>query len=561
MIFNFFKFFLIILLFYQTSVYSKISNNSDFNSKNLSNYFSALLLFNNKKNSKALEHFSLSKQLINSHEPYLENYVNSLVIEGQVSKAIKELKFNLGKKNSNFFEAYLLLTLDSVRKKNFKKSKEYLNKIANFKENGTLQRIIYDSLKKYIYLFENKKIPKKNPGLGNLGVINMAFESCYLGERNTDVYFLNIINENDINYSRYIFFYINYLIEQNRYQEINELVDQIDILDANLLILQSKKWINENNLYNFTNIFSCKSENDILAEFIYIIANLYSSENDFDKSNFYNQISMFLNPKFVFNLSLTAENHYMNQNYRECEKILKKFNKKNIAYYWFRVKKEAFIIAKEHNNKKSLNYLNLKFKKIKNPSVKMLLDLANISKSFEEYNIAIEYYNNVLPKLSMNSINYSDILYKRGSSYERLGEFSKSDKDLLQSLEINPDDPYTLNYLAYSWLERNYKIETAMEMLEIAYKKKKNDPYIIDSIGWAYYLVGDFFKAEKLIEKAIQLMPDDPIVNDHYGDILWSLNKKMQARYYWKSVLNFEDTEESMKEKINIKLLKGPNKI
>ena len=85
----------------------------------------------------------------------------------------------------------------------------------------------------------------------------MAFESCYLGERNTDVYFLNIINENDINYSRYIFFYINYLIEQNRYQEINELVDQIDILDANLLILQSKKWINENNLYNFTNIFSC----------------------------------------------------------------------------------------------------------------------------------------------------------------------------------------------------------------------------------------------------------------------------------------------------------------
>ena len=98
----------------------------------------------------------------------------------------------------------------------------------------------------------------KNPGLGNLNIINRAFESCYLGARSTDVYFLNIINENDVNYSRYIFFYINYLIEQNRYQEINELVDQIDILDANLLILQSKKWINENNFSNFTNIFSVK---------------------------------------------------------------------------------------------------------------------------------------------------------------------------------------------------------------------------------------------------------------------------------------------------------------
>ena len=325
--------------------------------------------------------------------------------------------------------------------------------------------------------------------------------------------------------------------------------------------MQSKKWINENNLYNFTNIFSCKSENDILAEFIYIIANLYSSENDFDKSNFYNQISIFLNPKFVFNLSLTAENHYMNQNYRECEKILKKFNKKNIAYYWFKVKKEAFIIAKEHNNKKSLNYLNLKFKKIKNPSVKMLLDLANISKSFEEYNIAIEYYNNVLPKLSMNSINYSDILYKRGSSYERLGEFSKSDKDLIQSLEINPDDPYTLNYLAYSWLERNYNIDTAIEMLEEAYKREQNDPYIIDSIGWAYYLVNDFSKAEKFIKRAIELMPSDPIVNDHYGDILWKLDRKIQATYYWKNVLSFKDTEEKMKKDINIKLLKGLNNI
>ncbi len=561
MIFNFFKFLLIILLFYQTSVYSKIINNTEFNSKNLSNYFSALLLFNNKKNSKALDHFSLSKQLINNHDPYLENYVNSLVIEGQVSKAIKELKFNLGKKNSNFFEAYLLLTLDSIKKKNFKKSKEYLNKIANFKENGALQQIIYESLKKYIYLFENKKVLMKNPGLGNLNIINRAFESCYLGARSTDVYFLNIINENDVNYSRYIFFYINYLIEQNRHQEINEILDQMDTLDANLLILQSKKWINENNFSNFTNIFSCKSENDILAEFIYIIANIYSSENDFNRSNFYNQISMFLNPKFIFNLSLTAENHYMNENYRECEKTLEKFNKKNLAYYWFKVKKKTFIIAKEYDNEKSFNYLNLNFKKIKNPSIKMLFDVANISKSFEEYDIAIGYYNNVLSQLTPNSKNYSDILYKRGSSYERLGEFSKSDNDLLQSLEINPDDPYTLNYLAYSWLERNYKIETAIEMLERAYKKKQNDPYIIDSIGWAYYLVGDFSKAEQLMKQALVLMPDDPIVNDHYGDILWSLNKKMQAQYYWKSVLNLKDTEESMKEKINIKLLKGPNKI
>ena len=91
--------------------------------------------------------------------------------------------------------------------------------------------------------------------------------------------------------------------------------------------------------------------------------------------------------------------------------------------------------------------------------------------------------------------------------------------------------------------------------------KKKNDPYIIDSVGWAYYLVDDLVKAEQFMNKAIQLMPNDPIVNDHYGDILWKLDRKIQAIYYWNSVLNFEDTEEDMKQDTKIKLLKGPKKI
>ena len=83
----------------------------------------------------------------------------------------------------------------------------------------------------------------------------------------------------------------------------------------------------------------------------------------------------------------------------------------------------------------------------------------------------------------------------------------------------------------------------------------------MDSVGWAYYLVGDLIKAEQFLRKAIEIMPDDPIVNDHYGDILWEMNRKTQAKYYWQSVLNFENTEDDMKEKINIKLLKGPKKI
>ena len=98
-------------------------------------------------------------------------------------------------------------------------------------------------------------------------------------------------------------------------------------------------------------------------------------------------------------------------------------------------------------------------------------------------------------------------------------------------------------------------------MLEIAYAQSKNDPYIIDSIGWAYYLTGDYVRAENLLRKAIELMPSDPIVNDHYGDILWKLDRKMQANYFWNNVLSFEDIEDQMKKDIHYKIFKGPKEI
>ena len=163
----------------------------------------------------------------------------------------------------------------------------------------------------------------------------------------------------------------------------------------------------------------------------------------------------------------------------------------------------------------------------------------------------------MLSQIDENSDSYADTLYRRGGSYERLGQYQKSDSDLLQSLKISPEDPYVMNYLAYNWLERNYKIEEAIQMLERAYEQKKNDPYIIDSIGWGYYLIGDYINAERYLKQAVQLMPNDPIVNDHYGDILWKLDRKLQAKYFWKNVLNLETTENDLKKSILKKLLKG----
>lgn len=553
---------ILLLLLYQFPLYSKSTYNNAFKSKEVSKYFSALVSYGNYKNNEAIKFFKSSKTLINKHDVFLKKYIFSLIQEGEVNQAIKELKDNVNNKNSDFFESHLLLLIDSLKKNDFKKSKYYLDKLSKYRSKGTLELVIHESFKDYIYLFKNKKISTNPSNFGNLSLINKTFQNCYIGSKSTNTYFLNLINSDENDSSRYIFFYINYLIENDQFFKAEKIADRVDPLSGGLLISQAKDWVNNKKINRFSEIFSCKNELDILSEFLFIISNIYSTEKNIEMSNFYLNISSFLNPKFTFNLTLLAENYYTIENYKRSEKVLRKLNDKDDLYYfWYKIKKKANIISKKESEQKAFEYISFKFEKIKKPTIKILFDMANISKNFEKYKLAISYYNMILPYLSNRSATYADLLYRRGSSYERLGEFENSDEDLLHSLEIVPDDAYVLNYLAYSWLERDHNINQAIKMLEEAYKQNKNDPYILDSVGWAYYLVGDLDKAERFLKKAIQLMPGDPIVNDHYADILWKMDRKMQAKYYWMSVLDFDRTEEKMKKDIHIKLLRGPNKI
>ncbi len=553
------KFIIIFIVFYQNPSFSKSTSFNNFNSKDLSNYFSGIVAFGNKSNSEALKFFNLSKKnLIKEHDPYLKKYVTTLVLEKKVLEAIKVIKNNKDKNNINFFDAYLLLILDSLKKGNIEKAYENLNIASRFIGQDRLNSAILETLKQYIFVFKEKKLTSTKKNFGNLSFIAETFQRCYLDDPSTENYFLNLINKNDADYTRYLYFYLSYLAQKNKHIELKETISNIEYINSTLLLSQGKIWIEEQNLENFQNVFTCQNHNHIISEFLFLISNLYSSQDNFERSNFYLYLSNFSNPKFIFNLSLVAENYYFNEDFKKSKKILKNFKEENVFYFWFRVKKEAQIIAKQKNKEESIKFISSQFDKIDKPNNKMIFDLANFYKNSKNYEAAIKYYSEVIENLEKNSEIKSDLLYRRGGSYERIGDYKNADKDLLESLAINPDDAYVLNYLAYSWLERDYKIDKAIKMLETAYATRSNDPYIIDSIGWAYYLVNDFLKAEKYLKRAVELMPDDPIVNDHYGDILWKLNKKIQARYFWKNVLKMKDTEEEMINKINLKIVNGP---
>ena len=550
---------LIIFYLYQTSIFSKAPDEKDFNPKYLSNYLSAIILKNNQNSEDSIKHFNSSKNLMNKHDAYLKKYIITLTINGEVNKAINLIKQNKNKNSSKFFEAKLLLLIENFKKKNFYQNIKLLSELEKYRDYDNYHFIIYEVLRSYNELFLTRELNTNQENFGKLSLINEAFQRCYLNQTEANSKFLNLFNSDEGDYTRYLFFYLNNLIEKKNFESAIKLSKEINTLNSNLLIQQSKKWIDNSNFTKFSNIFSCDNESDILAEFFFLISNFLAADKNFEKSSFYSNISNYLNPKFYFNLTNLISIYSEIQNYEKVENLLENFIEEDEIYYWYKIRKISQIINLEQNTQKSLNYIEEKFEDYPNPTIKIIYDMANIYKRNKEFKKSIKYYSLILENLNMNSDEYADVLYKRGSSYERLGDDKKSDEDLIKSLSIKPNDPYVLNYLGYSWLERGYKIKEAIDMLDNAYNQKKNDPYIIDSVGWGYYLIGDFVNAEIFLRKAIQLMPKDPIVNDHYGDVLWKLNRKIQAQYYWQSALKSDESENEMKKNISKKLLKGLN--
>ncbi len=551
-----YTYFLIIFLIYQTSSFSKVSDVNKFDQKNLSNYFSAVLSINNNDAKNSLKFLENSKILNNGHEEHFKNYIKSLVANEKIDLAIKKIKYS--QNNYSFLEKEVILLVDNLINKKLEKSSFNLEKIESLIDPDDRYHIILSKvLKNYLEVFKNNNIESyKNNNFAELDEISLAFLSCYFDLKNTDKRFEEFI-EYDGSGSRYIYFYLDYLIEQNKINKIDQVLQNINQLNKPLLIAQSVKWIEEKNYNKLNNLFSCKNEKDIIAEFFYLIANLYSSQGLFKESNFYIILAKYLNPKFTLNSTLLIENYMDTKKYELVKKELSNIEKDNVIYNWFKVKKNASIIQETKNDDSALKFIKKEYGKIQNPSNKILFDMANILRNFQDYEGAIEIYSNLIQYSNYSAEEYADLLYKRGTSYERKKDFLKADEDLIESLKIDPDEPYVLNYLGYSWLERSYKIPDAMDMLKEAYSLRENDPYITDSIGWAYYLIEDFVNAKKYLEKAVKLMPYDPIVNDHYGDVLWRLNKKVQARYFWNGVLKLEDTEEELKKKIENKLVFG----
>jgi Flp pilus assembly protein TadD len=165
--------------------------------------------------------------------------------------------------------------------------------------------------------------------------------------------------------------------------------------------------------------------------------------------------------------------------------------------------------------------------------VETLSALAELQRSAKKYVEAAATYDQAIAAVAIPQRENWTLFYFRGICYERSNQWPKAEADFKKALELNPDQPLVLNYLGYSWVDKGLNLEEAFKMLRRAVELQPNDGYIVDSLGWAHFKLGQYQEAAQTLEKAINLKPADPVLNDHLGDAYWRTNRPIEAHFQW----------------------------
>jgi len=163
-----------------------------------------------------------------------------------------------------------------------------------------------------------------------------------------------------------------------------------------------------------------------------------------------------------------------------------------------------------------------------------IMALGNIERGRKKFADCAQTYSQGIDVLPPNNDKANSVYYYyRGICEERSKQWNKAEADMRKALEMQPEQPHVLNYLGYSWIDQGVNLDEGMKMIKRAVEQRPDDGYIVDSLGWAYYRIGNYEEAVKNLERAIDLKPEDPTINDHLGDAYWRVGRTLEAKFQW----------------------------
>ncbi len=526
----------------------------------LSDYFSGILLLNDNRYAESLKFLKRLNGLEKNHANYSVKYLYSLVNAENLNAAFNFSR-KLEKQKLDSFESHLITGIFYLKNSNLNLAKKYFLKAKNKNSGFLLNKYVSNSLYNWSNFedldFNSAKLAlnKVDQRFEHLKKIQNVFLHCYYSRSKTNNLFNDLTSNKKTDFSRYNYFQASYAVSQGKIDEAKNIIQSaLKHNPRNLLLNQYMTDLDEKKNLG---IFNCNEESDVVAEILYITANALSSQSIYSLSNFYLNLAKFLNEDFLSYNNLLAENFYKIKNFENARKIYIKLGKKGETYKWHSTKQIARMLIQENKSDKAIKLTRKAYKDLDKKTIYEIFDFAEFLKNNEKFEESISYYTDVLNFIKRDHPLYAKTTDGRGVAYERIGNWDSAEKDLLLSLNADPNQAYVINYLAYSWIEQGIKVKKSLSMLEKANKLRSNDPYIIDSLGWALFKLKKYKESKKYLQMAVRLMPGDPIVNDHYGDVLWKNGKELQARYYWQYVLNLEKAENNLKKKLNKKMING----
>ena len=344
------------------------------------------------------------------------------------------------------------------------------------------------------------------------------------------------------------------MAELSKEKEALELIDNMALKgqDKELDILRQKIQ-NGSSTYNY--VTSAKQG---IAEVLFTLAfALNGSEND-QTSLLYGRLAQNLRPNNAETILLTSELLRDQKQFDLAIENYEKIQKDNGLYLSAEIGRVETLIAADEPDLAidALKKLSVDYK----DSTRVLMSLGDAYRGQKKFTLARSAYDKTQSLIGKPNSSHWFLFYSLGICNERLGNWPRAEMNFRKALDLSPNQPLILNYLGYSLVEKNKNLQEARDMIEKAVAARPNSGFIIDSLGWSLFTLGNFEDAIHPMERAVELMPDDPIVNDHLGDVYWKVGRKREARFQWKRAISF-DPEEKELIRIRKKLDIGLDKV
>lgn len=276
-----------------------------------------------------------------------------------------------------------------------------------------------------------------------------------------------------------------------------------------------------------------------MAEAFFDISGSLADKGSPETSLFFTRFGLALDPSLSLARVLLGEIYEKQERYQDALDLYREEKENSETYYASQIR-IGIIYARQGNLEKAEK--QLKKMAEKRPDLAFpWVELGEIFLTNQKFPEAVGAFTEALDRIGPPSRSQWVLYYSRGAAYERNNQWTLAEQDLLQALILAPEQPLTLNYLGYSWMERGKNVQKAKEMLERAFALSPQEGFIADSLGWAYYLMGDYKNAAAVLEIAIALDPGSAVINDHLGDVYWRTGRKREARFQWEKALSVKD--------------------